>query len=108
MMRFLIVFEKGSKNFSAYCPDLPGCVATGATRVKARSNMIAAIRMHVRGLTDDQLPIPESSTFAEFVSVSVDGAETGAMTIGPKDPPRSPSDCFHNNLFFRFGNNAVN
>ena len=50
MHRFLIVIEKANGNYSAYAPDLPGCIATGATREEAESNMQAAIQMHIRGL----------------------------------------------------------
>jgi predicted RNase H-like HicB family nuclease len=69
MRRFLIVIEKAEGNYSAYSPDLPGCVATGMTREDAEKNMFEAIEMHVHGLQEDNLPIPESSSFAEFVAV---------------------------------------
>jgi len=69
MHRFLIVIEKANDNYSAYSPDLPGCVATGATREEAERNMRQAIEMHVRGLLEDNLPIPESCSFAEYVAV---------------------------------------
>ncbi|TAJ23895.1 MAG: type II toxin-antitoxin system HicB family antitoxin [Nitrospirae bacterium] len=70
MRRFLIVIEKAEGNYSAYSPDLPGCVATGATREDAEKNMHEAIQLHVRGLQEDNLPIPESHSSAEYVSVS--------------------------------------
>jgi predicted RNase H-like HicB family nuclease len=63
------VIEKAENNYSAYSPDLPGCVATGATREEAEKNMHEAIEMHVRGLQEDNLPIPESNSSAEFVAV---------------------------------------
>lgn len=69
MHRFLVVIEKANNNYSAYSPDLPGCVATGATREEAERNMYEAIEMHVRGLLEDGLPIPESHSFAEYVAV---------------------------------------
>jgi len=69
MYRFLIVIEKADGNYSAYSPDLPGCVATGATREEVERNMHEAIEMHVRGLEEDHLPIPESHSFAEYVAV---------------------------------------
>ncbi len=69
MRRFLIVIEKANKNYSAYSPDLPGCVATGATREEAEKNMHKAVGLHVQGLAEDGLPIPESSSFAEYVAV---------------------------------------
>lgn len=70
MYRFLIVIEKANRNYSAYSPDLPGCVATGATREEAEKNMYEAIEMHIQGLLEDSLPIPESKSFAEYVAVA--------------------------------------
>jgi predicted RNase H-like HicB family nuclease len=69
MHRFLIVIEKANGNFSAYSPDLPGCVATGKTRAQVARNMYEAIELHVRGLREDKLPVPRSRSFAEFVAV---------------------------------------
>ncbi len=69
MYRFLIVIEKVEGNYSAYSPDLPGCIATGATREEAERNMHEAIELHVRKLLEDNLPIPESTSFAEYVAV---------------------------------------
>ena len=69
MHRFLIVIEKANGNFSAYSPDLPGCVATGRTREQATRNMYRAIEMHVRGLQEDKLPVPKSRAFAEYVAM---------------------------------------
>jgi predicted RNase H-like HicB family nuclease len=71
MYRFLIVIEKANNNFSAYCPDLPGCVATGKTREETERNMHEAVQMHVQGMIEDKLPIPESATFAEYIAVAV-------------------------------------
>ena len=53
MHRFLIVIEDAGENYSAYSPDLPGCVATGATREETEQNMYGAIQMHIEGLVDD-------------------------------------------------------
>ena len=69
MYRFLIVIEKANGNYSAYSPDLPGCIATGATREEAERNMHEAIELHVQGLLEDNTPIPESHSFAEYVAV---------------------------------------
>lgn len=69
MYRFLIVIEKAERNYSAYSPDLPGCVATGSTREETERNMYEAIELHVRGLLEDKLPVPESNSFAEYVAV---------------------------------------
>jgi predicted RNase H-like HicB family nuclease len=70
MHKFLIVIENAGANYSAYSPDLPGCVATGATREETEQNMVEAIRLHLEGLRDDDLPIPESSSYAEVVVIS--------------------------------------
>lgn len=69
MYRFLIVIEKANNNYSAYSPDLPGCVATGSTREEVEKNIHEAIEMHIHGLLEDNLPIPESYSFAEYVIV---------------------------------------
>ncbi len=65
--RFLIVVEDAGVNFSAYSPDLPGCVATGGSREEAEKNMYEAIQLHIEGLEEDGLPIPDSSAVAEYV-----------------------------------------
>lgn len=70
MRRFLIVVEKAGGNFSAYSPDLPGCVATGATPGETKARLQTAIAMHVDGLREDHQPIPEPSAIADYVDVS--------------------------------------
>ena len=67
MYRFLVVIEKTNSNYSAYSPDLQGCVATGQTTQEVEQNMYEAIDMHVRGLIEDSLPVPESHARAEYV-----------------------------------------
>lgn len=69
MHRFLIVIENEGSNFSAYSPDLPGCVATGTTREETERNMYDAIQFHIEGLREDGFPIPSSDSFAEYVVV---------------------------------------
>ena len=69
MHRFLIVIEKANSNYSAYSPDLPGCAATGTTREEAEQNIYQAIEMHINGLREDGLPVPESTSFAEYVAI---------------------------------------
>jgi len=69
MYRFLIVIEKVNDNYSAYSPDLPGCVATGKTSQEAEQNMHEAAQIHVQGLLEDGLPVPESQSFAEYIAV---------------------------------------
>lgn len=69
MYRFLIFIEKADDNYSAYSPDLPGCVATGDSREEVECNMYEAVQMHVRGLQEDGLSVPESQSFAEYIAV---------------------------------------
>jgi predicted RNase H-like HicB family nuclease len=70
MKRFLVIIEKATGNYSAYSPDLPGCVATGKTKDQAARNMHQAIEMHLEGLREDGLPIPRSHSSAEYVAVT--------------------------------------
>lgn len=69
MHRFLVVIERAGEGYSAYSPDLPGCVATGVTRDEVEKNMQEAIRMHVQGLIEDNQPVPEPSSSAEYVTI---------------------------------------
>lgn len=69
MHKFLIVIEKANGNFSAYSPDLPGCVATGMTREEAEENMYEAIKFHIAGLLGDHQPVPRSESSSEFMVV---------------------------------------
>jgi predicted RNase H-like HicB family nuclease len=69
MYRFLIVIEKTDNNYSAYSPDLPGCVATGKNREDVERNMHEAVEMHIQGLLEDKLPIPENTAYAEYIAV---------------------------------------
>ena len=69
MHRFLIVIEKAENNYSAYSPDLAGCIATGATIEEVKRNMHEAIDLHIKGLQEDNLPVHESHTITEYVAV---------------------------------------
>lgn len=69
--RFLIVVEDAGSNYSAYSPDLPGCVAAGKTREETEALMYEAIQLHIEGLREDGLPIPESTSHAEYIVVGV-------------------------------------
>ncbi|MBA3449302.1 MAG: type II toxin-antitoxin system HicB family antitoxin [Pseudaminobacter sp.] len=66
-MRYAVVIEKAGDNFSAYVPDLPGCIATGATVAETESEIRDAIRFHIEGLREDGLPVPASVSLAEYV-----------------------------------------
>ena len=69
MYRFLVIIEKTNGNYSAYSPDLPGCVATGDTIKDTEQNMYEAIEMHVQGLVEDNEPIPDPQSTAEYILV---------------------------------------
>ena len=69
-MRYAIVIEKADSNYSAYVPDLPGCVATGATVAELESEIRAAIAFHLEGLRDDGLPVPAASSQVEYIDVA--------------------------------------
>jgi len=69
-MRYAVVIEKGEGNYGAYVPDLPGCVATGATVEETEREIHEAIEFHLEGLRADGLPIPEPSSRVEYVEVA--------------------------------------
>jgi predicted RNase H-like HicB family nuclease len=69
-MRYAIVIERAEGNYSAYAPDLPGCVATGATLEEAAAQIREAIEFHLEGLREDGAPIPEPASRVEYVEVA--------------------------------------
>jgi len=69
-MRYAIVIEKAESNYSAYVPDLPGCVATGSTVEEAESQIREAIEFHLEGLREDGSPIPEPASRVEYVEIA--------------------------------------
>jgi predicted RNase H-like HicB family nuclease len=66
-MRYAIVIEKAEENYSAYVPDLPGCVATGPTVEAVERDIRDAIRFHIAGLQEDGLPVPVATSIADYV-----------------------------------------
>ena len=70
MMRYAIVIEKGKRNFSAYVPDLPGCVATGKTRKEVERQIRDAIEFHLDGMREDGIAIPKATSICEYVELS--------------------------------------
>jgi len=66
-MRYAVVIEKANGNYSAYVPDLPGCVATGATIEECEREIREAIRFHLDGLLEDGLAIPPPTSICEYV-----------------------------------------
>jgi predicted RNase H-like HicB family nuclease len=67
MHKYLVIFEKVRNNYSAYSPDIPGCIATGRTRNEVEKNIKEAISFHLEGLEKDGLPLPEPASFIEYV-----------------------------------------
>jgi len=69
-MRYLIVVEKSETGFSAYSPDVPGCVATGKTEAETESHMREAIEFHLDGMKEEGLPLPEPSARSAYVDIT--------------------------------------
>jgi predicted RNase H-like HicB family nuclease len=69
MQKCLVVFEKAGNNWSVYSPDLPGCIASGATREEVEKNIREAISFHIEGLLKDGLSLPEQASFTEYIEV---------------------------------------
>ena len=69
-MRYAVVIEKGQSNYSAYVPDLPGCVSVGDTIAEVEREIQEAIELHLEGLRADGLPIPEPSSRVEYIEVA--------------------------------------
>ena len=69
-MRYAVVIEQAEGNYSAYVPDLPGCVATGATINEIESSIREAIEFHIEGMKEDDLPIPLPSSQVEYIDIA--------------------------------------
>lgn len=69
-MRYAIVIEKAEHNYSAYVPDLPGCVATGRTLAEAQQAIREAIELHLSGMREDGLPIPPPSSQVDYIDIA--------------------------------------
>jgi predicted RNase H-like HicB family nuclease len=69
MKRYAIVIEKGTTNYGAYVPDLPGCVATAATVEETERLLREAIQLHLAGMLEDGTPIPEPSSVVDYLEL---------------------------------------
>jgi predicted RNase H-like HicB family nuclease len=69
-MRYAVVIEKAENNYSAYVPDLPGCVATGATIAELEDEIRSAIAFHLEGMREDGLSLPQPSSQVEYIEVA--------------------------------------
>jgi predicted RNase H-like HicB family nuclease len=107
-VRFAIVIEQGENNYSAYVPDLPGCVSVGDTLDEVKSEIREAIAFHLDGMREDGLPIPAPRSYADNVDVAVPEQDEGAKAsdrgtrsksrividghgIKPSTPPPKPT-----------------
>ena len=73
-MRYAVVIEKGERNYSAYVPDLPGCVAVGDLLDEVKAEIAEAIAFHLEGMREDGQPVPEPTCSADYVEI---GDEAG-------------------------------
>jgi predicted RNase H-like HicB family nuclease len=79
-MRYAVVIEQGESNYSAYVPDLPGCVAVGDTLEEIEAEIRAAIEFHLEGMREDGTPVPPSVSRVEYVELDgAGGLAAGAM-----------------------------
>ena len=68
-MKYVVVYERAPHNWSAYVPDLPGCIATGRTRPEVERNIREAIEFPLDGMREDGEPIPEPASYSQLVEV---------------------------------------
>jgi predicted RNase H-like HicB family nuclease len=69
-MRYAVVIERADSNYSAYVPDLPGCVSTGSTIKETENEIREAIKFHIDGIKEDGLPIPAPVSSVEYIEVA--------------------------------------
>ena len=69
-MQYTVIIENAGNNYSAYVPDLPGCISTGKTIEETKKNIQEAIEMHLEGMREDGLPIPQPTSTAVVVDVA--------------------------------------
>lgn len=68
-MKYAVVIEKAENNYSAYVPDLPGCIAVGDTFEEVEQMIREAIEFHMEGIEEEGLPIPKPTTFVQYVEI---------------------------------------
>jgi predicted RNase H-like HicB family nuclease len=69
-VRYAIVVEKAANNYSAYVPDLPGCIATGDTVEETEREIREAIEFHIEGMVADGLPIPQPTSIVQYIEIA--------------------------------------
>ena len=78
-MRYAVVIEKAGNNFGAYVPDLPGCIATGATMEEVEALIREAIEIHIEGMLEDNLPLPPSIAQTRYVDIDTNALPSAAQ-----------------------------
>ncbi|MFZ2145998.1 MAG: type II toxin-antitoxin system HicB family antitoxin [Sedimentisphaerales bacterium] len=68
-MKYLVIIEKTKTGYSAFSPDLPGCIAAGSSREEVEKNMKEAIAFHLEGMSQEGLEVPESHSFSTYLEV---------------------------------------
>lgn len=69
-MRYLIIIEASKTGFSAYSPDLPGCIAAGRTRQEVEERMREAVEFHIEGLRDEEQDVPPGTSYSTYIEIS--------------------------------------
>lgn len=69
-MRYAVVIEKAEEEYSAYVPDLPGCIATGRTVAEVQQSIREAIELHLSGMREDGIPLPPPSSQVDYIDVA--------------------------------------
>ncbi|HYC38585.1 MAG TPA: type II toxin-antitoxin system HicB family antitoxin [Usitatibacter sp.] len=69
-MRYAVVIEKAEESYSAYVPDLPGCIATGSTVAEVQQSIREAIELHLSGMREDGIPLPPPSSQVDYIDVA--------------------------------------
>lgn len=77
MKKYAVVIERAKKNYAGYVPDLPGCVATGATIEETERLLREAIELHVAGMRDDGLEVPDPSSVVDYLEVAIERGGAG-------------------------------
>ncbi len=78
-MRYAVVIEKAGDNYGAYVPDLPGCIATGATMEEAEAMIREAVEIHIEGMLEDNLPLPPSIAQTRYVDIDTNALSAVAQ-----------------------------
>jgi predicted RNase H-like HicB family nuclease len=84
MKKYAIVVERAERNYAAYVPDLPGCVATGVTVEETERHLREAIELHVAGMREDGLEVPDPSSVVDYLKIAAEPIATAG-----RPPPSS-------------------